>query len=85
MGMCFFSSVPGLVPDNPLRPTLARMGWSKRSMVAAEMLPSMASVSADSGWKLVPYNGSAALRRLLHNWSDAIQMVRNASASSGVS
>src|SRR3972149_847736 len=44
MGICFLSNVPGLVPDKPLHPALARMGLSKRSMVAAEIEPSLASV-----------------------------------------
>ena len=63
--MCSLSNVPGLVPDSPRRATLARIGWGKRSMVAAEIEDSMASVFADSGWKLVAkcgsHNGKAAL------------------------
>lgn len=51
-GDMFLKQVPGLVPDNPLRLALARMGLSRRSMVAAEIESSMARVSADSGWKL---------------------------------
>jgi len=53
MGMCFFSNVPGLVPDNPQRPGCARAGLSKRSIVAAEMAPSRARVSTDSGLRPV--------------------------------
>ena len=42
------SNVPGLVSDNPQYPAWARMGLSKRSMVAAEIKSSLASVSADN-------------------------------------
>jgi len=48
-GVYFLSNVPGLVPDSPLRPALARIGLSRRSMVAAEIESSMTGVSADSG------------------------------------